>query len=206
MHNKSKKFNAFSLAEMLIALGIIAVLAMLAVPVLNSKKTAALAVKFRKAYSTTEYIVNYLINESGNYLPDVGFADTRAIAGEGLTNKFCYWFKDALNVKIDYECPNIGDNGTKLFAKATDDILWHIYPAQFTTSDSNFNNKIIVDVNGEAKPNCFSSADCATYKPAGYSCNCEKPDTFIIGVRYDGKVNIVNDEIATKILEDQEKF
>lgn len=206
MNIKFKKLSAFSLAELLIMLGVLSVLAMVAVPLLNSKKTTALAIKFKKEYSYLEYFVSNLISESGYYRPDKGFADTTPVAGEGTTNKFCYWLKDSISIQRDYGCPGMADAGTKLFAQATDETLWYFYPAAFTVSVSNFDNKVIVDVNGNKKPNCFSNTKCATYKPAGYSCGCSKPDTYVIGVRYDGKLNVDNDEVAKKILLNQEKF
>ena len=206
MHNKFQKINAFSLAELVIALGVISILAMIATPLLSSKKTTAQSIKFKKTYYTTEQIIKHLISDSGNYLSDAGFAYTTPIEDEGLTNKFCYWFKTSLNLKKDYHCPNIGDEGSKLFAQTTDNALWYFYPADFTISETNFDNKIIVDVNGYEKPNCLSSNDCEIYKPSAYSCNCSNPDTFIIGVRYDGKMNIINDETVIKILEDQKSF
>ncbi len=56
--------------------------------------------------------------------------------------------------------------------------------------------KIVVDVNGMSKPpNCSAdtSAYAATYMPSGYrNTNCPDPDTFIFGIRYDGKIRIAN--------------
>ena len=202
-----RRNSAFTLAELLIMLGVMSILVLVALPVLNSKKTNAIAIELRKAYSTLEYIVQYLISESGYYSTESGFADVTPVSSEGSSNKFCYWFSKSLNSRNDYGCPDKDDNGSvKKIAQSTDNIIWYYNPAEFQVSASNYDNKIIVDVNGGKKPNCMSSSDCSTYKPSGYSCGCSSPDTFIIGVRYDGKLNIVNDSVAKKFFENQKKF
>ncbi len=206
MDKNNRKYLAFSLAELLITLAIISVLMMVLLPILRKKPTDAIGARFRKAFSTLEYVVNYMAGESGYYSSVDGFADMTPISTEGTKNKFCYWFKESLNVQEDFGCPNNDENGTKKFAYSTDDILWFIYPATFVEASSNYDNKIIVDVNGEKSPNCLSNTQCATYKPTGYTCGCAEPDTFIFGIRYDGKVKISNDSVAESYVDERKKL
>lgn len=86
----------------------------------------------------------------------------------------------------------------------TTDINATTEAVQFPLSSTSYALKIIVDVNGPNKrPNCSADTSFATYAPTGgnpaYStCNATSPDppckndpdTFIIGVRYDGKLRI----------------
>lgn len=58
-----------------------------------------------------------------------------------------------------------------------------------------YNTKIIIDVsNGNSSTNCTQDTNGANFLPTGYtvgtSTTCPNPDTFIVGVRYDGKVQV----------------
>ena len=206
METQCNKLNAFSLAELLVVLSILSVLFLIGVRTLRSKSPQVMGANLRKAYANLERVVSYLVNDSGYYSHDDGFADLTVISSEGTSNKFCYWFKNVLNVSEDFGCPQNGDTGTVKIAKSADGAIWYFSPASFVMNSSNYDNKMIVDVNGEKEPNCLSNTLCSTYKPTGYQCECDSPDTFIFGVRYDGKIDVSNDTKAVEFLEDVKKY
>lgn len=96
---------------------------------------------------------------------------------------------------------------------SSDGVIWYMYipypdstaTSTFTTGTSEttawplsfsiYNTKIIMDVNNSNNStNCTQDTNGASFLPTGYSVGtsttCAKPDTFIISVRYDGKVQV----------------
>lgn len=146
-----------------------------------------------------------------------GFNNTGTIAtGNGaftpIPNKFCYYMADQLNIVGTTNCPNVDAVTSIPYTKptftTTDGIDWYLYipvadtttstetgalaittSAQFPLSSTMYTTKIIVDVNGSKAPNCTADLNFATYGLSQCTGN-STPDQYIIGVRYDGKLQI----------------
>lgn len=210
--------KGFTLSEVMITMGILGILAAFLIPAVFRTAPDTNRVMFKKAYYTLEQAVNKMINDDISYPTEIdtdtglergfNFTDARA---NGTENKFCYYLRDTLNtVQGSTEsCPDsvrTAGIGVGTFT-TTDGIIWNVYiPAadaadpdlQFPIADQ-YVVTITVDVNGSKTPNC--SKDALT-NPAVPACTTgTDPDTFQIGVRYDGKLNIT-DTAAASILAD----
>lgn len=224
--NISNKKTAFSLAETLIAVLIIGIMAVILIPMLNKTTPDKNKVVLRKAYTNLAQAVTTMINDDVNYpgtqvtdpgnIPR-GFNYTNAVPnGNGTTNKFCYFLSDLMNTVGASSCPDNSFSGmyTSPIFTTSDGITWYLYLAgnDTTGADTQFKigsdsaayaTKVIIDVNGPNKgTNCAADGLADVYKPSGgnpaYSkCvssdttnfPCQKnPDTFYIGIRYDGKL------------------
>lgn len=207
--------NGFTLAEVMITLGVIGIMAALMIPAITNTAPSQNKVLFRKAYSTMEKVVSALSNDSTNY-PTTNqttadgtfkiFNNTTATTN-GSTDKFCYFFADMLNTVGNTACPSSGVAGPTKFATTSDGIVWSMYISgtEFDVNPTAYNTKIIIDVNPSAKStNCTADTNGASYgqTKCSVTSDCSKnPDTFIIGVRYDGKLQVgVSDACAASIL------
>lgn len=209
------KRKGFSLSELLIALTVVGVLFVVMITTVRIKAVNVSMMKLKSAYRTLENTVSYLMNNSNYYPTEEGFADSTSISGAEGVNKFCYLFKENLNLAEDYGCPSSSSSAIKKFARTKDNIVWYIIPnGGFTRDDSAYATKIVVDVNGESKPNCMSDSNCSSYKPENHTCNCSDPDTFVFSIKYNGKIRAGNssslqnstditDEIVLKYLEEK---
>lgn len=110
--------KGFSLPEVLIAIGIIGVLAIILIPQLTKDNPSRSKVIYRKAYNTVAQIVANMINDDVNYpatqfdssTPPVprGFNYTTATTNKDATNtynKFCYFLANQLNTVGNISCP-----------------------------------------------------------------------------------------------------
>jgi competence protein ComGC len=152
--------KAFSLAEMIISLGVVGILYLILVPIFSKASPNADTALIRKAYNITENTVYNLINDDVAYPnEELGFADTTATAASSAySDKFCYYFLDRLNtIESDY------NNCT---AQTSDGISWKIIP--------NF-------VSGSTPINDFSTVIKVTLP---------KGKVFDIKLRYDGKMKV----------------
>lgn len=221
--------KGFSLPEVLIAIGIIGILAIILIPQLSKDNPSRSKVIFRKAYNTLAQIVANMINDDVAY-PATQFDGTvprgfnyTVQTPAGTLNKFCLLLSNQLNTVGNITCPATGDPAapaniatTKIF-DMPDGSTWYIRlggndtesatgdEAQFPTPATSpaptslYATHIIVDIDGPDRgKNCSADAAATTYLPVtGYSACADvskpcdqKPDTFILGVRYDGKINV----------------
>lgn len=146
--DSNKRKNAFSLAEILVAVAVLGILAVIILPVVLSSKPNENKLKFKKAYYSLENAVQSLINDSSNYPAEEyiflasgdkyykGFNYT-APTTNGIINKFCYLLSQSMNVAGDVNCPGAGDGydeGRNLVNFTTaDGIVWGLY---YTISDN----------------------------------------------------------------------
>lgn len=228
--------KGFSLPEVLIAVGIIGVLAVILIPQLTKDNPSRSKVIYRKAYNTVAQIVANMINDDVNYpgtqfdssTPPVprGFNYTTATTN-GTANKFCYHLSNQLNTVGTISCPAVDATAgptTKIF-DMPDGSTWYIklggndsapnsqFPMPPTAETSMYPTNITVDIDGPYRgTNCsadgrFSSSypdfmptglspapsspykNCTSATPATTPCS-GNPDTFILGVRYDGKIYV----------------
>ena len=194
-----RKITGFTVAELLIVIIIIGILAVLTICAILGAQPDKNKTLFKKAYSVTEKTVSELVNDETlyPYNPNkLGFInDVRVqIPGEKegeLTEKdnadikFAQLFIDKLNIIPDKDgkFPNPKDNPVKF--RTADGIDWEIYQRGFDengktpVSDTSHWKLIRVDVNGAKKaPN----TDDGEKDP--------KKDIFIMRVCFDGKMGL----------------
>ena len=176
---------AFTLAEALIVLTIVAVLASLSVIATSKAKPDEHIIMFRRAYSTTLKVVQNLINDTTLYpnadkpvttspLGSVG-SNKNGFKGntDSDTNNFAVNFKNSLN-PISY---NDGSSGTYHSAFVTSDgIYWNI--SDFMHSDGYA--MITVYLSGNSNKGCVYN-----------SSSCPMPTKFIFKVSNLGQVTPV---------------
>lgn len=197
-NKKSNRIKGYTLAEVLITIAILGVIAAVLIPTITKTTPNAKKVMFKKAYNSLENGVNALINDNILYPSEngeIGFNyGTDDTGDSGAKNKFCYHLSQKLNISGAEACPDAATSTITKFATTSDGIDWYIYPGattaatQFPLTGNVYNTRIVVDVNGNKLPNCLSDSNCTTIKPTGYTCSCTEPDTFIMGVRFDGKI------------------
>jgi len=192
--------KGFTLAEVMIALGILGILAAMLIPALMSNTPDNGKVMFKKAYSNFERTVSEMINDNANYpatdidngsgvMVNSGFHQTAVGAGTTVPaaqNKFCYLLADKLNT-ITSDCSTSTNPGV---FKTTDGIQWQVHDGGFTINPTDFNTTVTVTVvpTSPTKPAC---SVVAFSNPATTACAAgKKPNTFKINVRYDGKIRI----------------
>lgn len=197
--------SAFTLAELIIALTVVATILVIMLPVLRHNTPDEKKVMIKKTYATVEKAVDLMINNDKAYpYEDLGFAYIEPTDESGSENKFCYYLKNSLNSVKGLSCPSKGSTATNhRFARTPDGALWDIsfsVPDGFSTTTSEhpddptitvetpstgYYTTITIDVNGSRKPNCSFSADCSD------------PDTYSVLVRYDGKIKIPTTDTYT---------
>lgn len=168
-----KKMNkAFTLTELLVALGVIAILCAILLPVVFNLMPNQNTMMAKRAFYTVQTVVAEMLNDEACYPdktaaptnPKIGFDD-----GEGTPN--CIDWNDAqpaspinkfyalFGSKIDVTIDSAGNFKTK------DGMIWRFNDEHFDspTIDSNGrltgsvdggSIKLVVDVNGSDKPNC----------------------------------------------------
>ena len=173
--------KAFTLAETLIVLSIIGVLALIVLSTLQNSAPDKNKAMFKKAYSITERTVAELVNDETLYpydLDRIGFLNVDVVQIPGTTEaaegdtKLCKLFTSKLNLLGE----PVYENNTCTF-ETTDGVFWTM-----PTGIDDFADKktITVDVNGtQNEPNLASG---------------DKQDIFSINIYSDGRVNVSNDK------------
>lgn len=171
--------KGFTLAEMLITVGLIGTLAVILLPVLQDSRPNQEQLMFRKVFSITERIVSELVNDEelyhelqdedrGHYLANLSNATYHGSTYSGET-KFAGLFMAMMN--------SLGSSSVATGRFTTPDgIEWILPVTDFQGSGARI---ISVDVNGSKAPNCY-------YNSANACKN--KPDRFKIKVYNDGRV------------------
>lgn len=164
-----KQKSGFTLAESLVTLAIIGLIAMIMLPAIKNAQPNQEMVMFKKAYYNVSRIVSELINDEDFYPdpedPDLsGFANAIPVEYHGHTfggdscSKFCGLFASKLNLAnvsnpttvCKKNWPNLSEGGN---FKTIDGIAWQMPAGDFGAGDTK--EFIFVDVNGPDKePNC----------------------------------------------------
>lgn len=210
--------RGFTLAETLITLTIVGLIAVFVIPTITKVTPNQNKVLFKKAYSSLEKAINDLSNDEADYpttagtdsnsnnILTIGFSNTATgNAPPASTDKFCYALSQEMNTTGNVApatmcpigAPNIGTFTT------TDGIVWSMPTPTVSASYFVPTNPdpakylyIKVDVNGTKAPNCGDTGNSSGFT----ACTAgQTPDKFYIGVRYDGKI-MVNDPNAVAIL------
>lgn len=197
---QQKKRAAFTLAEVLVSLMVIGVIGAIVIPSLSNNRPKENKIMYRKAYGVISKAVTSMMETT--YTTDKGIA-------EKSNEDFCKNFLKYLNVTSSNEanCAGTNTQTMDMFAQTTDGMKWYYHTYTAAPDDDNwYSYKIIVDVNGDRKPNCgvfnynhinkeFKIADhtgpedgaiCGTGNYKG----CENPDTFIFSINRQGKILI----------------
>ena len=182
--------KAFTVAETLITLGIIGVIATLLLSTIVRQKPNAEMINFRKAYNLTTKIVYDMMQSSALYASP-SFSDTSQTTVEvggsrpSGNAKFCLIFASYLNTKGSINCTS---NADPTFT-TLDGMKWKLPISNFSSQQT-----IMVDVNGNKKPNCEYNSN-----------SCKEPDQFKIGINKEGKISIT-DTKALEYLEDYKQI
>ena len=174
---KMRKFNGFTLVELMIALAVIGVLSALVIPMLSDNSPNRNKMMMKKAYYTISDVVSDLINDTSLY-PEIGSDGTEYVGFDNLEEhggksgvaKFPALFPKRLNIdgSVSYQ----GDNKNTSIFTTEDGMTWVINSTQKAKSslptevsdveegDTQVLQTISVDVNGsKKKPNCEQGAD-----------------------------------------------
>ena len=193
MKDKMKR-KAFTISEMMVCIGVIAALTALFMSVIRIKPNSNM-VMFRKAYnivSTTMYeIFQTAAYYEGASLSDYSTPTSEVINGERPSGntKFCKVFGHFVNTTDIPDCST--STGPNFIT--TDGIAWYM-PPNTTNGTFSSEEKIIVDVNGENKPNCHEG-----------ETGCKHPDKFNIYISGSGKL-FVRDALAQQYLQNSRRI
>lgn len=216
-----KRFNnAFTLTELLVALGVIGILCAILLPVIFNILPNQNTLMAKRAYYMTQTVIADLLNDEGCY-PDktsandgdkrIGFDDgfgytncrlwggsqnTGTINSEGNANsKFATLFTD----KIDLDGNTSGSGSGTITFSTKDGMNWAMTSGGFSTKNNiNAKSILVVDVNGtKGEPNCgqSASASSAAVGTVGSKCNGRTSgwDRFAMEIYADGKIEILDD-------------
>ena len=150
---KRKRYG-FTVAEVLVTMAVLGVLATILVPTLRSTRPNEEMVMLKKVYYLAGRTVNELINDDQFYTEDEGFADTSRVDYHGQhpegASKFCELFAARMNLRGASDCTaarSVADGGN--FTTA-DGIVWSLPITTFNGADD-ARYDILVDVNGLRK-------------------------------------------------------
>lgn len=202
------KKTGFTLAEVLMTLGIVGVLILVLMRGVLSARPNEEQIMLKKSYYELSRIVHELINDDDLYPEESAdtnkegqyLANTRAVTYKGVTYggaadsdeakaKFCTLFGTRLNLREQHACDaaheELNDGGHFVTA---DGIVWSLPITEFVEKSKNDEGEdiveavtgtIYIDVNGESGDNCYEDDE-----------NCKVPDRFKITIHGDGRIEI----------------
>jgi len=196
------KHNAFTLTELLIALGVIGVLTAIVMPIVFGLLPNQNVIMAKRAFYTAETVVSDLLNDNTCYpriLSRAGFDDglgygkCKKYGGEdnpsklnqdNSAEKFVTLFADRLNLRGD-----ITTSGGKYKFKTSEGLEWEFSNFNFVPGDADSYSIITVDTNPSSR-----SANCGE---STYSGRCENSktkdyDKFSMRVYARGKIQILD--------------
>lgn len=207
-----KMKKGFTLAETLVTLSIVAVVAAIGIPAIHSLRPNQEMLMLKKVYYLTGRTVNELINDEDFYPDDEtenksGFSHVHTIPearyhGHEYSGdtKFCGLFAARMNLRGADHCEDgitLADTfpagsapGTGHFTTA-DYVVWFLPINDFDRDGADDTRQsIYVDVNGDKPDNCFET-----------DSNCNKPDRFEIQLDRYGRL-FVPEGVGRRYLSD----
>ncbi len=203
--------NAFTLTELMVALGVVGILCAILLPVIFNLMPNQNTIMAKRAYYTVQSVVSDLINDEACYPdksavnnPRIGFDDAAGsvnctdwdeghINDTGTSNaakKFKYLFEKKLNLHE----PVSGGAPENSFS-TTDGLDWVFSNANFSSSGEGGSIMLTVDVNGKSKPNCGQANAYAIFDENGTGCNTRTNgfDRFRMEIKGNGQIEIQDD-------------
>lgn len=198
--------KAFTLTELLVALGVIAILCAVLLPVIFNLMPNQNTIMAKRAYYTIQTVVSDLINDEACYPdrtsainnPRVGFDDPAGSPNctkwdenhlddstmEQAANKFQTLFADKLGVSI-----------TDGKFTTNDSMEWSFTSAAFNSgSDDGGSILLTVDVNGKDNPNCGGDGYAYSGELGGDDNSCKDRkngfDRFRVTINGNGQITI----------------
>lgn len=210
-----KRFNnAFTLTELLVALGVVGILCAILLPVIFNLLPNQNTVMAKRAYYLVQSVIADLINDEACY-PDLtsattdkrvgfddgaGYPNCRLWGGEYNTNtintpgnpntKFVTLFTDKIDLSEDFT--GSGTGTVKFSTK--DGMDWAMTSGGFTSANNpNAKALLVVDVNGKSEPNCGQNSTAEALGNNGSCANRTSGwDRYTIEVYADGKIDIAD--------------
>ncbi len=199
--------NAFTLTELMIALGVIAILCAILLPVIFNLMPNQNTIMAKRAFYTVQTVISDMINDESCY-PDKTSAAGVGAARVGFDDEYGY----TNCAKYDEAFINGGNADTKFKTLFYDKLGIEGNGNRFTTSDgmewvftdSAFNKnsadggsiKLSVDVNGSDEPNCSNNHAYTGEFGTGDDGNCAADkrssgfDRFRMTIKGNGQITI----------------
>lgn len=179
--------KGFTLSEVMITLGLVGVLAAILIPATTKITPSTNKLMAKKANYTIQKALANMINDDKNYPGDVMFPATTVPQGfaQGTSGQFCTLLADQMNT-VGATTLTVPCSFT-----TTDGIVWRVPAVSFSNADV-YNTLIVADVNPKAT-SCTTDTSGTAYASAcsDVTASCKgNPDTFVFGVRYDGKIKM----------------
>lgn len=204
------KNRAFSLAETLIALAIVAVVAVILIPAIKHFMPDQNQVLASKAYNILESGIKNIVEDSSynnpsqdqgkdmDHMSSVGKTeDTLSYVSKGLANlstsgtsvpsgqdKFCYILSRQMSA-LTTSCTPDSNNTTSF--KTSNGMSWEIHEPTDAFKLRNdidaYKTRIVFDIDGTSK-----GSNCGTGTYIAACTGNQKADRYEVGVRYDGKI------------------
>lgn len=198
--------NAFTLTELLVALGVIAILCAVLLPVIFNMMPNQNTIMAKRAYYTIQTVVSDLINDESCYPdrtaaitnPRVGFDDPagypncskwdEAHLNETTMEKAAEKFKTLFTDKL-------GTSLTENKFETEDSIEWAFSSESFNSANDDGGSILLtVDVNGKDAPNCgYNGKAYSTEMGSGDDSKCSRDngfDRFQVRIRGNGQITI----------------
>ncbi len=212
--------NGFTLAEVIITLSVVGVVAIVMIGVLGRVKPDEEKMMFRKAFYTVDKIVSELMYDEEIYPDSTDLTDTSEVTYNGVTysgtGKFCKLFLAKLKVaEVVADCSADASerswydkqsfHGGGSYFITTDGMAWSVPKIAYDPPGEDKYYDIWVDINGlENGPNCADVHTTATM-PGTLVVSCDEGSTydrFVIQVFTDGRVSVLDGTKAQEYLSD----
>lgn len=219
-YNRFKTRAAYTLAEIMIVIGIIGVIASLTLPVLYRIIPSKNEAKKNKMNYVIEQVVTQIYSDDAMYPKhadsfDEGFQNTEKVTINGVEyggtegtddakQKFCKLFMKKFNTTGGAGCtaeasPDKLQAGTVLKPtfSTVDNVYWYVPILSIAGETTPFYNgyeKLVIDTNGDEAPNCVAGEALT----GGGTCSEKKADRFIYYIKSNGTVTLEKPEDAGK--------
>lgn len=181
----------FTLAEVLITVGVIGVVAALTIPTLmNNAQNKANNEKFKKSYSELANVVSQIANENGGSMANAfsSYTDLQNAFGRYYkTSRFCHGGDETACLATTFNYLNGSSNWPyntgcsadyAMFVTITGETI-NLCNFDYTCPDNICTTGTIIDVNGPKEPNTmgkdvfYVEVQANRIKPRGYECTPE---------------------------------